>query len=111
MRSVMAKMNTSLSSLFFLGLITMHLGGCNSFSKLTSSREVVLPSTPPIASENLERIVGTCKKEVDNLTQQAAYVHPERQKEFNMVLDMAQENCADMTDTFERLKAATYQEQ
>lgn len=83
------------------------LGGCQT----TSSPRVVLPTTPPLSAEVLEQTATSCQKEMERLRSRSPYVPEERKKEFETVLDLAERNCDEMTETLGRLKAATHQEQ
>jgi hypothetical protein len=85
------------------------LAGCNHI--FSNSPKVVLPSTPPLSAEVLEQTAGTCQKEIERLHSRRPYVPKERKKEFETVLGIAEDTCADMVDTLSRLKAATHQEQ
>lgn len=83
--------------------------GCNHFFQ--SSPKVILPSTPPLSAEVLEQTTQTCQKEIERLQSRRPYVPKERQREFETVMRLAEDNCSKMQETLARLKAATHQEQ
>jgi hypothetical protein len=87
----------------------IQLGGCDSVSHWMGHKEVVLPSTPPLSTSALGDAAKTCKKKVEQLSNRKEYVPEERRKEFTMLLDLAEDNCNEMVETYERLKAATHQ--
>ena len=99
----MKTMNLALMAVASAALLT----GCQT----TSSPKVVLPSTPPLSAEILEQTAGSCQKELERLKSRSPYVPTERKKEYETVLDLAERNCTEMTETLGRLKAATHQEQ
>ncbi len=99
----MKKTTIALMALTSTALLT----GCQT----TSSPRVVLPSTPPLSAEVLEQTASSCQKELERLKSRSPYVPEERKKEYEAVMDLAERDCKELTETLARLKAATHQEQ
>jgi len=93
-----------------ISLSTVALAGCNTLDS-ARSKKVIIPTAPPLATDLLLEAAATCKKEVEGLKRQSAHVPGERRKEFITVLDLADDNCQEIVETLDRLRAATYHKQ
>jgi hypothetical protein len=88
--------------------MTLLLAGCSAFQK---ENRVIIPAAPPLPADALERIAGSCRKDIDRVNGRLPYVPEERRKEFKTMMDLAEDTCDSMVETLERLKAAARQEQ
>jgi hypothetical protein len=91
-----------------MGFSLFSIAGCDHFSQWANQQEVVLPESPPITTQELVKVASMCRKEVESLEKQSAYVREERKSEYNSVLRMASDNCSELEETLQRMKQATH---
>jgi hypothetical protein len=96
---------------FFISLLLPLLSGCDSIAPWRQSNEVVLPEAAPLATQELVKVATTCRKKVEDLEHQSAYVPGARKGEYSTVLKMAANNCSELEETLKRLKQAAYQKE
>lgn len=106
------KKNTNQRILLCLITISLFLlAGCTQLSQWANKQEVVLPESPPLATQELVKVTSMCRKEVEGLEQRSAYVPEPRKNEYDSVLRIAADNCSELEETLDRLKQATHQKE